>query len=205
MIVSTLERLVGSPARIVLPYEGASERRTGILGAVEEMELAVDLMDLPNQWAETGTLAAEVMHSEGIFRFSTQWWATPANPRRLMASLPDRIELIQRRRSPRISITHPILVQRVGSTPVQGSSLNLSVTGIAFSAPFSASVGEQVEIRLSPLADGGMPPLVAHIIRRGPGPSANSPTYGAHFAQLSEEMVVALRTHIAALSAANYA
>lgn len=171
MIVQTLLEVLGSPARV--ESAKASERQPGMLVEVTEQGLRIDLLNLPEALAAGTPVDVELHHSSGLFRFSGNCLPNVDNPRGLLVSIPDRVEVIQRRRHARLDISLNMQVQRVGSPPVAGRTLNISASGMAFTAPVAANSGEQVQIWLRLTNGVVLMPLVAQILRVAPGPDGN--------------------------------
>lgn len=191
----------GYSIRLILLQADGTDREM-LMGRLERAVVtgALISLEVPARFMQTGDLVRlEVFARSGLVQCHTRVQEVDS-PVRTWLDLPERIDVIQRRQHPRVSVRVNAAMRIEGQTDLQQITvINLSAGGLAFAAPEQLAPGTRVWLHLETL---GLAPaeIPARVVRnRALTPSEWE--MGAAFEAMNPAQVTKVAQYVAALLA----
>lgn len=191
----------GYSIRLILLQADGTDREM-LMGRLERAVVtgALISLEMPARRIQTGDpVRLEVFARSGLIQCHTQVQEVDS-PVRIWLNLPERLEVIQRRQHPRVSVRVSAALRVDGQTDLQEVTvLNLSAGGLAFAGPDSLPPGTRVWLHLETL--GLAPAEIPARVVRNRALTASEWEMGVAFEAMNPAQVTKVAQYVAALLA----
>jgi len=165
-LLDQLKSLLGLPARIWMEEPSVPAQIIKLPGMVQRVfpaGLAMELLFPMTHPRSEVPVILEIMSRSALYQFRTVIQGSDS-PQRIHLRLPTEMHVIQRRRSPRVTVSMEALVTKADEETLVGQVMNISANGAAIMMAEAIPVGTVIRVALQVPGDAEID-LQARVVR----------------------------------------